>query len=190
MHEENDFDRVIDEALGVYGEADSGLERRLLARIAAGHTKSPRLGGVVWAAALVATAGLLIAVVLMRARPAHTPDTNARIAPALQQAPKETARVESPATQRVSRLRRVVRPARTAGNPAVAALPKREVFPTPRPLSPEEQALAEFAAHATETERKSFIAAQEHLDEPIAIAAIHIAPIRISPLEPPQPGAN
>lgn len=190
MHEENDFDRVIHEALGAYGEADSGLERRVLARIAAEHSSVPWRGRSLWVALLTASACLLIVILLMHGRPASVPQANRIGPPTPHEAAKVTARVESPATQRVGRLRRVARPARTAGDPATEALPKQEVFPTPRPLSPAERVLVEFAARAPESERKSFIAAQDHLDEPIAIAAIRIAPIRISPLEPPQPGAN
>lgn len=64
-------------------------------------------------------------------------------------------------------------------------LPKRDVFPTPRPLTPQEQALVEFAAHATKAERASFFAAQQQADEPL-----HIAAIQIPPIEPPAPGTN
>jgi hypothetical protein len=64
-------------------------------------------------------------------------------------------------------------------------LPKREVFPTPQPLSPEERAFANFVARSTETERQSFIEAQKRDDAPLSIAAIEI-----QPLDPPSPGGN
>jgi hypothetical protein len=64
-------------------------------------------------------------------------------------------------------------------------LPKREVFPTPQPLSPEEQAFVEFAARAPETERQLFIEAQKRDDAPLSIAAIEI-----QPLDPPDHGGN
>ena len=190
MHEGNDFDRVIDEALGAYGVADSGLERRALARIAAEHAPVPWRGRSLWAAFLAAAACLLIAMVLMHGRPASAPQANRIGPPAPHEVPKETARVESPATQRVGRLRRVARPARTAGEPAAAALPKLEVFPTPRPLSPAERVLVEFAAHAPAPERRSFLAAQTQAGAPIHLAEIRINSLHISPLQSSHLGTN
>jgi hypothetical protein len=57
------------------------------------------------------------------------------------------------------------------------ALPKLDVFPTPQPLTPEEQALVAFAVRAPESERKSFIEAQRQAEAPLRIAAIEIPPI-------------
>ena len=190
MHEENDFDRVIHEALGAYGEADSGLERRVLARIAAEHSSVPWRGRSLWVALLTASACLLIVILLMHGRPASVPQANRIGPPTPHEAAKVTARVESPATQRVGRLRRVARPARTAGDPATAALPKQEVFPTPRPLSPAERVLVEFAARAPESERKSFIAAQTQTGAPIHLAEIRIDSLHISPLQSSHSGTN
>jgi hypothetical protein len=45
-----DFDRLIDVALGTYGNADSGLEQRVLVRISVSRTHPPRLGRMVRAA--------------------------------------------------------------------------------------------------------------------------------------------
>lgn len=192
MREDENFDRLIDAALGAYGEADPGLERRVLARIAAKRATSPRFGRMAWAVTLAAAAGLLLTMVLMRPRPAHAPAASARIAPALQQAPKEMARVEQHGGQRTGEARRLAHPRRATGRSIAVALPKQEVFPTPRPLSPEEQALVDFAARATVAERRSFVEAQAQPqpDKPISIAVIHIAPIEIRPLDSPQPGAN
>jgi len=194
MHEKTgldrpDFDRLIDVALDTYGNADSGLEQRALARISAGRTHAPRRGRMVWAALLTAAACLLLFLVLTRARLMHAPERNARNTSILQQLPKETVHVAPRALQRRSALPHHVQPEGAAGFVA-DRLPKRDVFPSPQPLSPGEQVLVDFAARAPKAEREAFVDAQKQADEPTAIAAIRILPLQIPPLEPPRPGAN
>ena len=201
MHEDrdcdrlHDFDRLIGAALSTYGDADAGLERRVLAHIAAAHSPAPRRGKIIWAAVLTAAAALLLLIVLVRVRPAHSPGTRAFNPHPTEQAPKAEARVEPRAGQRSNGTPHHGRRESTAGKPVAIDLPKEEMFPMPQPLSPAEHELAEFAAQAPKAERKSFIQAQEHLDEPIQtdsirIAAIRIDAIRIPPLESPQSGSN
>jgi hypothetical protein len=57
--------------------------------------------------------------------------------------------------------------------------PKLDIFPTPQPLDPGEEALARFAAQAPEAERKAFLEAQQQADAPLHIAAIHIKPLEL-----------
>lgn len=52
-----------------------------------------------------------------------------------------------------------------------------EVFPTPQPLSAEERALLALATQAPPDVTKQVIEAQEHLGDPIQIAAITIRPL-------------
>lgn len=59
-------------------------------------------------------------------------------------------------------------------------LPKKELFPTPQPLSPELQALAQFVARAPEAQRRQLVDAQAKLDAPITIAPLQIAPLKES----------
>lgn len=59
-------------------------------------------------------------------------------------------------------------------------LPKKELFPTPQPLSPEMQALVQYLASAPKEERKEFAQAQARLDAPVTIAPLRIAPLKIS----------
>jgi hypothetical protein len=66
-----------------------------------------------------------------------------------------------------------------------APLPKLDVFPTPQPLTPQEQALAVFAIHGPEPERKALAKAQQQIDAPLSIAAIHIPPV-----QSPDKGTN
>lgn len=50
------------------------------------------------------------------------------------------------------------------------SLPKRDVFPTPRPLSAEEQALVVFARQAPQEVKKAVIEDQRHWGDPISVA--------------------
>jgi hypothetical protein len=60
-----------------------------------------------------------------------------------------------------------------------APLPKKEVFPTPRPLSPEEQALVAFANDVPAKVQEQVMEAQKHANDPIVIAELKIAPLEI-----------
>lgn len=191
MREDGNLDRLIDAALGTYAEADSDLERRVLARIACQRTPAWRKGPLGWVSALAAVACLLLAVALMHRGAARAPVADRRNVPALPQAPvMSEAPIASRIPQRSSRSAHHRPTENAAGRSLAIRLLKQEIFPMPRPLSPEEQVLAEFVARAPEAERESLIEAQEHSDEPIAIAAIRIEPIQIPPLELPEAGKD
>jgi hypothetical protein len=49
-------------------------------------------------------------------------------------------------------------------------MPKLDVFPSPRPLSPEEQALVAFALRAPSEAKKAVVEDQQHWDDPIIVA--------------------
>ncbi|MFP5209968.1 MAG: hypothetical protein ACLGRW_11835 [Acidobacteriota bacterium] len=204
MREKNDDfdilpDVLIDAALATYADPgpDSGLDRRVMARIAearisAEAAPAPRHRWLPWAIALpVAACLLLFLLMLSGPKPLHSPASTPEQASQSQEAPIVVARTApSTAPQAVPAHRAKApgheprsRAAALAAKPA--PLPKLDVFPTPRPLTPEEQALVEFAAHATKAERESFFAAQQQADEPL-----HIAAIQIPPIEPPAPGTN
>ena len=190
MRDDSDLDRTIDTALASYADADSGLEQRVLARIAAESSRVPRLRRMAWALALATAAGLLLFILLERPKPKRELEQNAEKTPQAQHAPRATARVEPQGALRIGGPSHRSHSNRAVVKPAVVRLPKQDVFPAPQPLSPAERALVEFAAQAPEAERQSFVAAQEQLDKPIEVSAIHIDPIQIPPLEPPQPGAD
>lgn len=192
MREDSHLDHLIDQALSTYADADAGLERRVLARIAAGErTPTPRFGGIVWVGALLAAACLLLVFALMRHRPERAPVADVHNAPKLPQAPLMS---EAPILPRASQQRqKFVHHERTenAVEKSVAArLPKQAMFPMQRPLSPEERALAEFAVQACETERESLIETQEQIEKPIQLARIRIDRLSIPALESPQAGTN
>lgn len=58
-----------------------------------------------------------------------------------------------------------------------AQLPKLAVFPTPAPLTPEEQALMRFAEQAPAGTQHAVLEAQKHLGDPITIAKLRIRPL-------------
>lgn len=181
MREDTDLDRLIDAALSTYADADSNLEQRVLARISL-KPAPPRRRWLAGAVALPAVACLLLFILLFGSKPHHAPSGEISRTAGSGQPHAAMPRVAPPKSFSG-------RPARQP-KPASAQLPKRDIFPTPQPLSAAERALVEFATYAPEAERKSFVEAQKQLDEPIKMANIQIDTIRIPPLEPPQPGAN
>jgi hypothetical protein len=60
---------------------------------------------------------------------------------------------------------------------ATRALPKLDVFPTPKPLTAEEQALVAFATRTPVEAKVQVVEAERHLGDPIVIAALKIAPL-------------
>ncbi len=60
---------------------------------------------------------------------------------------------------------------------SLESLPKMEVFPAPRSLSTEEQALVAFATHVPAEVKAQVVEAEQHVGDPIAIAELKIAPL-------------
>ncbi|MGC2621527.1 MAG: hypothetical protein WA414_20960 [Acidobacteriaceae bacterium] len=58
-------------------------------------------------------------------------------------------------------------------------LPKLDVFPSPEPLHPEEQALAFFARPSQAAFTQQVLEAQRHLSDPVDIADLKIRPLTI-----------
>jgi len=193
MPEHDELDLQIQQALKSYADPgrESGLEERILARIAAESAPAQRRRWLPWAIALPIAAGLLVFLLLSAHRKAAPTQAHHLQAPMAQQT--EVADVgqktlTAPHATQIEKAGGVPRLPRLRGNVSAAKappLPKLDVFPMPRPLSPEERALAVFAARATEAERQSLIEAREQADAPIKIAAIEI-----QPLNPPDHGGN
>ena len=208
MQDERDqLDRVLDSALATYADPgpESGLERRILGHIANEAAPAPRRRWLAWAIALPAAAGLLLFAVLAGPRLDHAPSSMPPQTRILQKPPalgglagnralsegsgkdgskrkgrtESIARASHPSSDAKMHSRRAVLASKST------PLPKLDVFPTPQPLSPEERALVEFAAHAPQSERESLMAAQREADAPLRITAIEIMP-----LESPAAGPN
>jgi hypothetical protein len=58
-------------------------------------------------------------------------------------------------------------------------LPKLDVFPSPRPLNSEEQALTTLARPGKTAVAQQVLEAQKHIDDPIDIADLRIRPLNI-----------
>lgn len=190
MYECDDLDRLIDQALGTYADANPGLERRVLARIAGERRPARHINRLVWLGSLATAACLLLWLALLHRGPAPSPIAGVHNVPAL---PQTSLISEAPILRAPQQRQKQARQKRTTNGSEkslAARPPKQEIFPTPRPLSPEERALAQFAAQAPEAEHKSFIDAQSQMDEPIQLAWIQIDDLSIPPLESPQAGTN
>ncbi|HEV2136758.1 MAG TPA: hypothetical protein VGR47_21240 [Terracidiphilus sp.] len=248
----DELDGLLDSALATYADPgpDSGLEDRIVNRIAAEAARVPRRRWLVWAIAAPVAVGLLIIAGLVGVRHSRMSPSSPQVrslgqpsAPtqgeiAADGRAKSGIRQKSPTGAKAqhsmgcvngttevvpcyktlsssnpsatgssnvsatgeaanslrSRLASVkrgeaplhkVHPRGGESAARAAPLPKLDLFPTPRPLSAEEEALVNFAAKAPKTERESLLAAQEQADAPLSIAAIEI-----KPLEPPASGAN
>jgi hypothetical protein len=180
----DDLDRLIDGALASYADPgpDSGLERRLLARIKT--TSLQRRRRLIWAAGLpaLATAGLMLLVVANTSR--HT---------RLGSQQEIGSQIESSRTSRSGTLnplfpRATVRSSsharRSARSTAPIATipPKRDTFPSPTPLSNEERALVTLVAQTPAAQRQD-LAVWLQPAEPI-----HIAAVSIPLINPPAEG--
>lgn len=201
MRKNDAVDSLLDAALRSYADdsTPSGLEARVLARVAEvraseEHARSSRPRWVPWAFALSAAAALLlaIAVSMWRAITAPKPEEGggAIDAHSVQEPARSTAQnrpdVSSNRADGSRDMARASAPQPRKRSVAKAVpLPKLDVFPTPRPLSPEEQALVAFATRVPEQQRKAVLEAQQQDNAPLSIAAI-----KIPPLATPDEGKN
>lgn len=194
-----EFELLLRSALATYAEpaSDSDLVHGILVRVAAEGVPAPARRWLPWAIAIPVAAGLLALVFLFGTRHMHIPAQDGNQAHISQRPFDTTARTGSPATPNSPATRDLSRtPRANAGvmrprpRPALITaksepMPKLDVFPTPQPLTPAERALVAFAVRAPESERQSFIGAQEHFQEPVKISAIEIQPI-----DSPDKGGN
>jgi hypothetical protein len=184
MPERDDLDGLIDMVLASHADPgpNSGLERRILARINVTQVFAQRRRRLIWAAGLPAavTASFLLLFVvstMRHAQPHAHPETGALI--------------EKPLATPFGKLSAPPRPVVRSGTRKAArhpiiqasAMPKLDVFPTPTPLSGEEKALVDLVATTPAAQRKDLTAAWLHADEPI-----HIATISIPSINPPAEG--
>jgi hypothetical protein len=160
------IDEMMDSLLANYSsEPRPGLETRILANLQ-GAAENESLAGwwnFKWLWAGVVAAAIVMAAVLINGRHRVEPPTNVVVKktqpapqPAIQPhapiAPKETVRI----------YRRKSRATKQPQNAALALSQRPTVFPTPTPLSEQEQLLLRYM---TATPREELIA-QSHPDEP------------------------
>lgn len=199
MHEDEALDRRLDAALANYGDpgADSGIERRILARVQAERAPAPGLRWLPWAAVVAAAACLLIAVFLGRwktnvqpssqnqalrsavlARGARNPETPSSWAPGKRDSrAKARSDFALPASIAHSGPVAAAQPIAADHATASAGLPKLDVFPSPRPPTPEERALADVAVLTPAPELRALAAAQTTPEPLPTFATVHIPPL-------------
>jgi hypothetical protein len=173
----DEFDRALDTALAKYMSADPriGLEDRILARL---HTERTKVNDRAWWRRSLSPAGavLVTAAILswIMTRPSHPVMVNRPVVATRQMSEPEsklsnvgaeTVRVLAPTARK--RSQRLSATSTTAN-------PKLDVFPSPRPLSEQEQILtryvAQFSKEATLVARAQTdvrLEDQQEMSEPI-----------------------
>lgn len=180
----DELDRLLDSALATYADPgpDSGLEQRILGRMANEAASAPRRRWLPWAMAASAAAGLLLFVVLSRPSGHHPPAASpqhAQVTPPSLAAPAEDANppVSRPdLTRRIESPARIPRPRQVAAVDRSAPLPKLEVFPTPHPVTRQERSLAQFAARAPQPVQEALARSLEQ-GVPLTVPSIHTLPV-------------
>ncbi len=187
MKHNDEFDRILDDALSEYREAEplAGVEERVLARVRLASERRRKLwwrwGAVAATAALAAIAWLGLqrnpqqnaVSPPVTAEKKTPPATPTKVAPT-QQANSATAETPHLAGRRHLPAHKIAVPqnAQLAGR---TPTPEREQFPTPKPLSSDERALLELAQNNPEALQWLTNAKQD--DKPIDIAPIKIKPL-------------
>jgi len=174
----DDLDVLLDAALSTYAnpQPSLGLTARILAatRAAAPLRQFPWM---LWA--IPAIAALLAVVILLPARHIYRDPLPSAVQLS---GSTSTIPVAEPSSVKTGQVREAPRSRATAAvraaTPVPEPLPKQKVFPTPAPLSPEEQALAAAVNRNLEGVARqvaqSAVPSPEQPVEPLHIAAIHI----------------
>jgi hypothetical protein len=177
----DNLDSLIDAALPGYAAAEPrpGIERRVLANALA---QQPRRNSFVlaWALAIpavVCALALLRITQLPAPAPRITAPTSAAIP--LPSPGSEAARHIPREIQRHAHHPHSATPSEVA---AVGQLPKQEVFPTPTPLTPEEERMLALTNSPVRPSAQSDVVAE--------IPALHIAELNIKPLQIPESGTE
>jgi hypothetical protein len=167
MASNDELDRRIDNALAGYAGAEplAGIEERVVRRVRVASRR--RAFG--WAAAIAVAAGLVAAVIVVRAPQHAMPKSNVIARVETVSPPRPVPVAEKPRVVPVHRVKsRVLRP---------GPLPKQEQFPAPTPLTAEERALLALVEHHP-AEAQHVFAELQKSGEPIEIQPIQIPPLQ------------
>jgi hypothetical protein len=204
---EQNLDAVLDQALATYANPNHG-DTRLAAGILAAVAAEPhRIRRWPSLAIPVAAALLLLALIAQHPRVPHVSllrrgIPHAAAGPSFarttrkgwgtaNQAVTEAANAKAPrpseamafSAHTTNSSGKQLPPLREPASTRAETFPKQETFPTPEPLTPQEQALVSFAYQNPAAKTQITAEAQNHLVEPLKIAAI-----QIPPLDPPERG--
>jgi hypothetical protein len=189
-YDDRDHDELLDRALASYvdAEPDPSMRARIMARTAeAPPRRTSRIG---WLAAAACAASLLFAFLLQPAahspRPQPQPQTEPSAQRSIASAPESSAPVA--ASSRHANHPRTILGAHRRRRDERPTLAHSGSFPSPSPLTAEENILLSFAAeHPDQARQVLTTSAQDRapLDtKPLSIAPIHIA--ELTPLKPLQ----
>jgi hypothetical protein len=186
MKDRDDLDILLDTALATYVDpwTPLGLTSRIIASARSIDSRRRPVKWLPWA--VPALAALLLTVAFF-AR--HVLTHRTALPPVAQLSPRPSVHVPDPAVaiQQQTAVRsnslRTTKITHAAIPPR--PLPRLEVFPTPTPLTSEEQALVALANRNPGDITQSFARNQTQPVEPLRIAAI-----QIPPLSPPDNGGN
>ena len=182
MPEHDELDLLIDSALRDYAEPRAGLEKRMQARVSVEAIRPrPRR----WVLAVAAVSGMAVMVLLiylipwdLQQRPSQVASLPARPVGAPIVSTSGAHEIEKAVAPSPRGIRRRVQTVNRTQDSATT-LPKLDVFPTPQPMTDEEQALVRFFGQVPEADRKALVEAQQHMDEPLNISAIQIPPLQL-----------
>ncbi len=190
MCHDNDLDLLLNSALSTYADkgSDSGLEQRILARVAhAQATAEFRAAGRRhWLPRILAlpVAACLLLFFTMPRTARQTTETSKHSQSQTQQVisslDQQSAPVLPKSIHRTAKS--AARPEHEKASSATIAppLPKLEVFPTPQPLTPQEQALLRYTTQIPEPQRAALLETPKPVDAQLNIAAIRIPPLEIT----------
>lgn len=185
------YDDLLDATLAGYNaEPRPGLERRVLAGVRARQAHRGFWLQWQWAAAAAAVVVLAAGLYVLR-RPA--PQTTARVLPAVPVSAPNANRVARPGdatAAQVIRKPHAPQIARVAAARAVeiTAAPRLAVFPTPRPPSAEERALARVVATTDPQVLQLLAAASQAPTQELVISELKVEPLPSANDEaPPRP---
>lgn len=181
MLDREELDRLIDAALSSYAAPETGVETRVLARIAATRRRRQVRNWLIAGSGLALAASILL-LFGFNIRLAHTPRTTNRTEHFTATATPAIV-VPAPHLASPTKPHRIAAAEHLRTGTRLPATPKLAVFPTPIPLSAEERALVRLATETTSEERKNLLEARQQAAEPL-----HIASISIPPIEPPPEG--
>ena len=200
MPDKDEIDVLLDSALASYADPgpDWGIERRVLAAVAAKNALVRARAGwwrhrLAWAIAVPVMASLVVWVAVSRmheARPAQTQQAyqQDRVQARAINAPATTAHADShqkehPSGAKAHRdvvlvsARVKLCPVKTTNTRNCASTPKLDVFPSPHPLTAEEQVLVAAAHRGSKAERNALDELRAPSDAPLSIAALDVAPL-------------
>lgn len=160
------IDDMLDSLLANYSSAEPrpGLEIRILANLREAEKQAPQgWWSFKWIWAGVVVGAIIVSAVLIGGRHRVPPPTNA-VVEIRQAAPQPRIQPRAPiARQETARIhRRRTAAARQPQSTALALSERPAVFPTPTPLSEQEQLLLRYCASTPREE----VIAQSHPDEP------------------------